>query len=511
MSATLHSPEEAYTELVATLRETATLRSCSSLLGWDEQTYMPHGGAEHRSEQQSLLAGLVHDRATAPRIHELLSAIEGTPLVADRTSAVAVNVREARRDYSLATKLPRRLVEEMSRVCSLAQQAWIGARKQNRFSDFLPWLEKVVALKREEAQALSNGKGLPYDALLDQYEPGLTAADVRRLFGPLRDELVPLIAAIRDSGRVPRRELLTRIYPVEAQRKFSVEAASRIGFNFEAGRLDVTAHPFCSGIGPGDVRLTTRFDSRHFPGAFFGTLHEAGHGIYEQGLDPAAFGLGMGAAVSLGIHESQSRLWENFVARSLSFWTYWYPRAQAAFPVALGGVPLKDFYRAINDVEPSYIRVEADEATYNLHIMLRFELEESLIDGNLKPADVPTAWNERFTRDFGLTPPDDVHGCLQDIHWSFGGIGYFPTYTLGNMFAAQLFAAARKQLGNLDRQFARGEFAPLKEWLNTQIHHRGMQYSSQELVRIVTGESLSHVPLIRHLREKYAEIYGLSP
>ena len=492
------------------LRETAILRSCSSLLGWDDQTYMPPKGAEHRSQQQSLLAGLVHARATAPQLGELLSEVEGTPLVQDAISPAAVNVREARRDYNMATKLPRRLVEELSRVCSLAQQAWVSARKQNRWSEFLPWLEQVVALKREEAQALSGGKGLPYDALLDQYEPGLTAADVRRLFTPLRDALVPLIAEVRDSGRVPPREILTRNYPVDQQRELCLKAARQIGFDLDAGRLDETAHPFCSGIGPGDIRLTTRFDPRHFPGAFFGTLHEAGHGIYEQGLDASAFGLGMGNTVSLGIHESQSRLWENFVGRGRPFWKWCFPLAQTAFPEALASVSLEDFYRAINDVQASFIRVEADEATYNLHILLRFELEEPLIDGRLSPRDVPAAWNETFTRSFGLTPPDDVQGCLQDIHWSFGGIGYFPTYTLGNMFAAQFFAAARKQISGLETQIANGEFVPLKTWLNEQIHRRGMLYSSQKLVQVVTGESLSHEPLVRHLREKYAEIYGIS-
>lgn len=510
MPALKRTPAEAYTELTTTLRETALLRSCGSLLGWDEQTYMPQRGAEHRSLQQSLLAGLSHARATSPRIAELLSEIEGSELVKDATSPAAVNVREARRDYTLATKLPQRLVEELSRICSLAQQAWITARKQNRWSEFLPWLEQVVALKREEAQALSDGKKKPYDALLDQYEPGLTADDVRRLFTPLRDALVPLIAEIRDSGREPRREILTRTYPVDQQREFSLMAARQIGFDFDAGRLDVTAHPFCSGIGPGDVRLTTRFDPQHFPGAFFGTLHEAGHGIYEQGLDPASFGLGMGAAVSLGIHESQSRLWENFVGRGRSFWRWCFPLAQAAFPEALADVSLDEFYFAINDVQPSFIRVEADEATYNLHILLRFELEEPLINGRLDPRDVPQVWNETFGTYFELTPPDDVQGCLQDIHWSFGGIGYFPTYTLGNMFAAQFYAAARKQIPALESEIASGEFSSLKRWLNENIHRRGMQYPSQKLVEIVTGETLSHEPLIRQLRAKYAELYGIS-
>ena len=499
---------EAYQELVEHLTRTALLGSCASVLGWDEQTYMPPGGTEHRANQLGLLAGMVHEQATAPKVGALLAEIEGSDL-ASGDGPAAVNVREARRDFDHATKLPRRLVEELSRVATMAQQAWVEARKKSSFKQFLPWLEKIVALKREEAQTLGYGEGVPYDALLDQYEPGMTSAEVRRLFTPLRDELVQLIAAIRDSGRHPDRTLIERNYPVEAQKTFSIAAATRIGFNFQEGRLDVAAHPFCSGFGPGDTRLTTRYDPHHFPGAFFGTLHEAGHGIYDQGLEKSQFGLGMGSAVSLGIHESQSRLWENFVGRSKAFWTHFYAAAQQAFPEALGNVAMPDFWWAINDVQPSFIRVEADEATYNLHILLRFELEQPLVSGDLQPADVPAAWNETFTRYFGITPPDDAQGCLQDIHWSGGGIGYFPTYTLGNMYAAQFFIAAQKDLGDLHAQFARGEFAPLKDWLNARIHQPGKQFRAQRLVEVVTGASLSHGPLMQHLHAKFDELYGL--
>lgn len=501
--------DAAYTELKSNLQQTALLASCSSVLEWDEQTNMPPGGAELRSRQVSLLAGMVHERATSTRVGELLAEVESTSLVADHDSPDSANIREVRRDFDRATKLPRALVEELSRVSSLSQHAWIEARRKSDFANFLPWLEKIVALKREEAQAVGYGQGEPYDALLDTYEPGMTAAGVTKLFAPLRDELVKLIAAIRDSGKQPDRGIITRSYPVTAQREFSIAAAKQIGFNFDDGRLDVAAHPFCSGFGPGDCRLTTRFDEHHFPGAFFGTLHEAGHGIYDQGLDRTAFGLPMGAAVSLGIHESQSRMWENFVGRSRAFWRHFFPRAQAAFPSALGNVRLDDFYWAINDVQPSFIRVEADEATYNLHILLRFDLERPLISGDLLPADVPGVWNETFTKYFGLTPPDAAQGCLQDIHWSMGGIGYFPTYTLGNMNAAQLFAAARKDLGDLDTQFAHGEFGALKHWLNENIHRRGKQYRASRLIDVVTGRPLSHVPLIEHLRTKFGELYGV--
>jgi carboxypeptidase Taq len=501
--------DRAYAELVEHLRQTATLESCAAVLGWDEQTYMPPGGAEHRANQLALLAGMCHERATAPHVGELLDELAQSDLASSDDLPLTANIREARRDFERATKLPRRLVEELSRTSTLAQQAWIGARKQSDFPQFLPWLEKTVALKREEAEAIGYGEGVPYDALLDAFEPGMTASLVSRLFTPLRDELVRLIAAIADSGKTPQREILTRRYPVDAQREFSLAAARQIGFRFDEGRLDVAAHPFCTGLGPGDCRLTTRYDEHHFPGAFFGTLHEAGHGIYEQGLDRAAFGLPAGQTCSLGIHESQSRMWENFIGRSRPFWQHFYPRAREAFPEALAATSLDDFYAAINDVRPSFIRVEADEATYNLHILLRFELELPLISGDLAPADVPGVWNDTFTRYFGITPPDAAHGCLQDIHWSGGMIGYFPTYALGNMYAAQFFAAATRELGDLPAQFSRGEFLPLKSWLAENIHHRGKQFRAPQLVRMVTGSDLSHEPLVRRLREKFDELYGL--
>jgi len=499
--------EELYAELIQELKTTATLASVSAVLGWDEQTYMPHGGAEHRANQLGMLAGMIHERATSPRVGELLNELAGSELAGNSESQAAANLREAKRDFERQTKLPRRLVEELSRVTTLGQHAWIEARQKSDFGHFLPWLEQIVTLKREEAQAVGYGKGVPYDALLDEFEPGATAAEITALFTPLRDALVPLIALIASSGKVAPVEILERNYPVESQKSFSRQAAQKVGFSFENGRLDEAAHPFCSGFGPGDCRLTTRYNARHFPGAFFGTLHEAGHGIYEQGLPRDAFGTPLGSATSLGIHESQSRLWENFVGRSRDFWHYFYPAAQAVFPEALGTTKLDDFYWAINDVRPSFIRVEADEATYNLHIMLRFELEKPLVAGDLKPADVPAVWNETFTRYFGITPPNDAQGCLQDIHWSFGGIGYFPTYTLGNMYAAQFFEAAQREIGNLNSLIAAGDFLPLKEWLNLQIHQHGKHYRAQQLAEMVTGQKLSHEPLVKHLQAKYAELY----
>lgn len=501
--------DDLYAQLTQLLREAALLGSCGSVLGWDERTYMPASGSAHRSEQLALLAGLAHERATSPRIGELLAELQQQSDLGDADSDRAVNVREARRAYDRQTKLPRRLVEELSRTTTLSQQAWTTAREDADFASFLPWLEKMIALKTEEAQAVGYGNGIPYDALLDDYEPGVTASEIERVFSPLRDELVKLVAAIQHSTHRPNVEILSRHYPKTPQVVLAGGAAKSIGFDFSAGRIDESAHPFCSGFGPGDCRLTTRYHDHHFNSAFFGVMHEAGHGIYEQGLPGESFGLGIGQATSLGIHESQSRLWENFVGRSRSFWNFMYPTAQTAFPTALADVPLDDFYFAINDVRPSLIRVEADEVTYNMHIMLRFEIEQQLLSGDLKPADVPAVWSDKVSSYFGITVPSDAHGCLQDIHWSAGLLGYFPTYALGNMYAAQFYNAAKRDLGDLDGQFSKGIFKPLKGWLNEKIHRHGKRYPAERLVEVVTGEKLSHEPLIAHLRGKFSELYKL--
>jgi len=502
------STQQLYERFVGLLRETELLDSCSSLLGWDQETYMPERGADHRAEQLALLAGMVHAKRTDPEIKGLLGELEQSKLMADPQSAAAVNVRETRRVCDRASRVPPKLVEEIARTTSLARGHWVEARKKGDFSRFLPWLEKIVSLKQQEAEALGYGDH-PYDALLDDYEPGATSAGLGKLFEPLRSALADLLQRIVNSPTQAPVEVLTRRYPVSDQEAFGRMAAQAIHFDFHGGRLDVTTHPFCTGIGPGDTRITTRYDEHDLGNSFFSILHECGHGIYDQGLDPQHYGTPLGKAVSLGIHESQSRLWENYVGRSRPFWEHFFPQAQAAFPDALSDVALDDFHRAVNDVRPSFIRTESDEVTYNLHIFLRFELERALIVGDLKPADVPGVWNETFERDFGLRPPDDRRGCLQDIHWSGGGIGYFPTYTLGNLYGAQFFARARVELGDLDAQLARGEFAPLKSWLNEKIHRQGQRWRGAELVAVVTGKPPSHEALAGYLENKYGELYGV--
>jgi carboxypeptidase Taq len=501
------TPDQAYAELIRRFKDYSLLHSCANLLDWDERTYMPPKGAGLRAEQMGLLARLKHEMLTALEMGELLGEVEGSGLVRDAESAAAVNVREIRRAYNRAVKLPKQLVEELARVTTHAQPVWQQARRDDDFAAFQPWLEKIVALKRQEADAVGYAAS-PYDALLDEYEPAATTAEISRIFAGLREELVPLISAITASGRQARRDILERSYPVDRQQVFGQAAAAALGFDFDAGRLDVTTHPFCSGIGTGDCRLTTRYNPHHFNEAFFGILHEAGHGMYEQGLDREHFGTPLGSPASLGIHESQSRLWENQVGRGRPFWEHFFPRARQVFD-ALDDVALDEFLFAVNEVRPSFIRVEADEATYNLHIMLRFELEQALVAGDLRPADVPGAWDEKFHRLFGLTPPRAALGCLQDIHWSGGGIGYFPTYTLGNLYAAQFMEQARQDLGDLDADFRRGDFGRLKGWLNDKVHRPGMRCHPAELCRRITGRPLDRGPLLTYLRNKYTPLYGL--
>lgn len=498
----------AYAQLTTTLREIALLGSVSSVLHWDERTQMPVKGTEHRANQLSLLSRLTHEQFTSPKIGEWLAAVEESDLVRDREGDPAVNVRETRRAYDRAVKLPPALVEEMTKIEILSQAAWVEARKKADFASFEPWLRKVLNLKLREADCVGY-KQSRYDALLDPYEPDETAANLTKVFESLRGPLVELVGRIGASSQKAPLEILERKYPASAQEKLGREAAAKVGFDFSAGRLDVSVHPFCSGLGPGDTRMTTRYDENYFGDAFFGVLHETGHALYDQGLPPEHFGTPRGEAISLGIHESQSRLWENFIGRSRPFWKYFLPIAKSTFPDVLSDVTEDQWYFAINDVRPSFIRTESDEATYNLHILLRFELEQAMLAGDLNTKEIPAAWNERMREYFGITPPDDAKGCLQDIHWSSGAIGYFPTYTLGNLYAAQFFEQAQNDLGDLDAQFTHGDFAPLLAWLKTNIHSQGKRFTARELVKRVTGKDLSAEPLLRHLRGKASELYGV--
>jgi carboxypeptidase Taq len=502
------SAATAFEELCNLAREAALLESIEATLGWDERTYMPPAAGEYRAEQMTFLTGLTHKKRTSKRLGELLNELSGSDLAKDPHSDTGATIREMKRQYDKRVKLPQSLVEELTRASVLGQQAWVKARQENDFAAFAPHAEKLFHLKRQQAECLGYKKN-PYDALLDDFEPDAKTAEVANVLERLRAELVPLVHSIMESGRKAPGEILAREYPAAAQEAFAKAAATAIGFDFSRGRLDSTHHPFCSGLGPHDCRITTRYDERFFNSAFFGTLHEAGHGIYDQGLRPEQFGLPPGNYLSLGIHESQSRMWENLVARSLAFWQHFFPQLQGVFPAAVGDVTLDDFYWAINHVEPSLIRVEADEATYNLHIIIRFELEQAILSQELAVGDLPGAWREKYQQYLGVEPTTDADGCLQDIHWSAGLIGYFPTYSLGNLYAAQFFEQADRDLGGLAGAFARGEFDPLKSWLNEMIHRRGQCHTAAQLVQLVTGRPLSHAPLMRHLRGKLGPLYGL--
>ena len=500
--------QAAYDELVRLARERALLGSCAALLAWDEETYLPPGGAAHRADQLAYLAGLEHEKATDPRLGDLLGDVEHSPLVREPFADAAVNAREWRRQYARLTRLPLPLVEATARVTSLAQAEWAAARRDADFRRYLPWLERVVALKRAEAEAVGY-ETEPYDALLDEYEPGACGRDLARLFAALGDELTALAERLAGAPRRPNAAVLTRDFPADRQRAFGEKAAAALGFDFGRGRLDATTHPFFTTVGPDDCRITTRYDRRDFSDAFFSTLHEVGHGLYEQGLDAAHYGLPVGEAPSLGLHESQSRLWENVVGRGRPFWDYFYPLARQTFPEALADVGLAEFHFAVNRVGPSPIRVRADEVTYDLHILARFELERALTSGDLRPADLPAAWNEAYRRRLGVVPRDDAEGCLQDGHWAAGQIGYFPTYTLGNIIAAQLYARAERDAGGFGAAFARGDFSPLVGWLRDHLYRHGGRYPTGRLVERATGAAPDPRPLTAALRRKYEELYGV--
>lgn len=494
------TPEQAYQHLVEHYRETAYLREAQKLLFWDQRTMLPPKGHAHRAKQLAALARFIHARDTDPRVGEWLAAVEGTPLVADNLSPAAVNVREWRRRFEQSVRIPPELATALAQAASEGQTAWEQARAKNDWPAFQPYLERLLALKREQAAALGYDTE-PYDALLDLYEPGERARTLAPLFqeleGALREVLSRVAAPFRRGD-----DLLRGTFPRERQEALAREATRALGYDFAAGRLDTTAHPFSIHLGVGDARITTRYDEHYFGSAFFAALHEAGHALYSQGLPPEHWGTPRGESVSLGIHESQSRLWENLVGRSLAFWRFFLPQVQAAFPELRQAAP-EEVYAAVNQVRLSLIRVEADELTYNLHIIFRLHLERELINGGLAAADLPDAWNDQVRRSLDLTVPDHARGVLQDVHWSGGHFGYFPTYTLGNLYAAQFFAGAQQELGDLSATIAQGDFQPLLAWLREKIHLRGSTFRPRDLVRQVTGEDLSPRYFLRYVEDKF--------
>jgi carboxypeptidase Taq len=502
----------AYSELERRSRERSLLRGTEAILSWDQETMMPEGGVAFRGDQIAQLARMIHELSTDPRIGELLlEAEQGGGLPGDPNAPQRVNLREWRRDHEIATRLPASLVEELARAASIAQHEWAAARKASEFARFRPHLAHLLELNRRKAECLgwSRSGGEPWDALADTFEPGCTAAAVEAVFTPLAGRLQGLIDRIRGASKRPSDRFDRTAFPEEAQERFVRFVAESIGFDFTRGRLDRSTHPFCGGSHRGDVRLTTRFKPELVLDALSSTMHECGHGIYEQGLPAEHLGTPMGEAVSLAVHESQSRLWENQVGRSREFWGWLSPRVKSLLGPAAAGFSHEELYAAANRVEPGFIRVEADEATYNLHIMIRFDLERRMLRGDLVADDLPAAWNEAYRKRLGLEVPDDRRGCLQDVHWSIGAMGYFPTYTLGNLVAAGFFEAASRAIPDLPQRIGRGEFATLREWLHEEVHAHGRRHRSAELHQLVTGEAISADPLMRHLEGKLAPLYGL--
>ncbi|MFN4182505.1 MAG: carboxypeptidase M32 [bacterium] len=497
---------EKYEKVKKHFYEVSLLSSIGALLGWDQRVMMPPGGIKHRSEQIAYLEKMIHQKMTDPHIGELLDELESSELMAEPESAEAVNIRWWRWYYQREKKIPPEWVEEFARTTTLAEKEWEKAREESNFSRFNPHLKKILDLIRQRAEFLGYEKE-PYDALLEDYEPGLSAETLQKLFQPLREEVPQLLHRITHSGRKPDVSFLHCHFPREMQEQFARMVIQTLGYDFQSGRLDPTVHPFETKIGPGDVRITTRYYEDFFNASFFGVVHETGHALYELGLLPEHFGTPMGMSVSLGIHESQSRIWENFVARSLPFWEFFYPKAREFFD-AFRDVPLPTFYFAINEVKPSTIRVEADEVTYNLHILLRFELEHALLRKELEVDSLPDFWNEKFAQYFGFSPPSDKEGVLQDVHWSGGMFGYFPTYTLGNIYAAQFFHQVKKEIPELEDLFRKGQFHPFLEWLRVKIHQQGKRYTAPQLIEKVTGKPPDPSFLLSYLREKFLPLYS---
>ncbi|MEI6820064.1 MAG: carboxypeptidase M32 [Verrucomicrobiota bacterium] len=480
------------------VREVAVIHSAAAAIGWDHETYLPPAAESYRAQQLAWLSSRAHELATSEAWKKNLEAAEASD--AGNDWKLTANLRELRREFDRATKLPVELVARDTVASSLAKSAWADSRERSDFASFAPHLETLLGIAREKAD-LWGYVNEPYDALLEGYERGTSTAAVADLFDAMRPDVRDIAARAVETSATHAPSLPSGPYPIAAQQRFNEQVAASIGFDFEAGRIDTTTHPFCTTLGPRDVRLTTRYEEADFTSSLFGVLHEAGHGLYEQGLPADDFGLPSGTAVSLGIHESQSRLWENHVGRSRVFWEHWYPAAQEHFP-QLVGFPLEKFLRYLWRAEYSPIRVEADEATYDLHILLRFQLERRMVSGSLAVADVPAAWNEGFRELFGFAPKDDRHGCLQDIHWSMGGLGYFATYTLGNINSAQLFEAARSDV-SVASAMDRADFLPLLAWLRKSVHSFGGTLDPAALIAQATGSAPSTDAYLAHLKSRY--------
>lgn len=489
------------------LAEVTDLAGAEALLGWDQQVNMPRGGAEDRGNIIETIAGLIHEKFTSNEVGDLLADLKPYAETLDPRSDDACLIKRVAHDYEKQAKVSTQWVSEFAKVTTTSQSVWEEAKTKDDFELFRPHLEKVVELRRQYADFFKPWDHV-YDPLLDDFEPGLKTKEVQDIFGKLRPQQVELIKAI--AGKPVIEDGFLHIpYDEKGQWDFGVDVVTRFGYDWNRGRQDKAMHPFTTGFGIDDIRITTRFDPERAASALFSTMHEAGHAMYEQGVSHSLRRTPLATGASMAVHESQSRMWENLVGRSKPFWKFFYPKLVALFPQQLGNISLDAFYKGINKVEPSLIRVEADEATYNLHIMLRLELEIALMEGSLKVKDLPEAWNARMQDYLGITPKSNREGVLQDVHWSTGSIGYFPTYALGNLVSSQLWEKIHQDLPTLDEQIEKGKFDELLAWLRSKIHQHGAKFEPQQLVKEVTGTTITPEPYIRYLKSKYSEIYQL--
>jgi len=489
--------------------EISHLASISGLLSWDQEVMMPRKAIDARAASAAHLAGIIHKKFIDIDFDGALTNLKkqlDKGKLDDKERAI---VAETWKEFEREIKLPESFVRELAEITSKAQSVWAEAREKNNFLLFLPYLSEIVKLKRKEAK-LVGYKNHPYDALIDVYEPGMTTDDAAKILNDLKDFLIPFVKKISLSKQKINSKILEGNFPIEKQIKFNKFIAGKIGFDFETGRIDESVHPFTMGLHPYDTRLTTRYKKNNIFYSIGSTVHEAGHGIYEQGLPVEHFGTPLSESISLGAHESQSRLWENNIGKSREFWKYFYPKIKKEFPLPFNKISLDELYKTINKISPSLIRTEADEISYNLHIILRFEIEKEMIEGSIDLKDLPQIWNFKVKEYFGIKVPSDSLGVLQDVHWSCGLIGYFPTYAIGNLYAAQFYSVMEKQIKDIKNKISKGDFLEIKNWLNKNIHTHGKLYSAGDLVKKVTGEPLNSDYFIKYIENKYKEIYRVN-
>ena len=499
---------DAYSDLVEKLEEVSRLSGVMSTLHWDQEVIMPSGAAESRAKQIAALAGVIHERITDPQIGECLNALNEKSS-SDFNEFETCNIREAQREYDKETKVPKKLVQEMAELGSRGHSIWARAREENKFGDFSPTLKRFIELKKEWAAHVFPNL-TPYDANIDNYERGTSMAEIAPIFERLKSELVPLIQSVHSTQYHPDTSFLQGNFPVEKQEALGKQISTDMGFAFDQGRMDVSVHPFCGGGHPTDVRITTRYRNSEFIESLYAVIHETGHGLYEQGRMKEGRDLPVSEALTMGIHESQSLFWERMIAQNKAFCARYMNTFQATFPDKMQGVSIDALYEAINTCKPSFIRVEADELTYPLHVILRFEIEKGLFDGSVSVDELPELWNDKMENYLGVRPPTDTLGILQDVHWSGGAFGYFPSYTLGAIYACQFYRTMLGELPDTEKYIEAGKFEPIKNWLNAKIHSQGSLYSPQELVQKITGEPLNPDHFIEYLKNKYLAIYQTS-